>query len=124
MTVRIKALDLRNLDNEKYEVVVIEEVEAPFVPNATALMQNFPNPFNPSTTLSFDVAQAGNVTIQVYDVSGRLVVTLLNAHKEIGRHRVEWNGKNASGSLVPSGIYFYRMRAAGFEVTKKMILVR
>jgi hypothetical protein len=123
-TVRIKVLDLRNLDNVKYEVVVTEEVEAPFVPNATALMQNFPNPFNPSTTLAFDVAQAGNVTIQVYDVSGRLVVTLLNAHKEIGRHRVEWNGKNASGSLVPSGIYFYRMRAAGFEVTKKMILVR
>jgi hypothetical protein len=123
-TVRIKVLDLRNLDNEKCEVVVTEEVEAPFVPNATALMQNFPNPFNPSTTLAFDVAQAGNVTIQVYDVSGRLVATLLNAHKEIGRHRVDWNGKNASGSLVPSGIYFYRMRAAGFEVTKKMILVR
>jgi hypothetical protein len=123
-TVRIKSIDIRNLDNNKKEIVVTEEVEAPFVPKAAALMQNFPNPFNPSTTLAFDVAQAGNVTIQVYDVSGRLVVTLLNAHKEIGRHRVEWNGKNASGSLVPSGIYFYRMRAAGFEVTKKMILVR
>jgi hypothetical protein len=123
-TVRIKALDLRNLDNEKCEVVATEEVEAPFVPKATALMQNFPNPFNPSTTLAFDVALAGNVTIQIYDVSGRLVATPLNAHKEIGRHRIEWNGKNANGSLVPSGIYFYRMRAAGFEATKKMILVR
>jgi parallel beta-helix repeat protein len=123
-TVRIKALDLRNLDNEKYEVVVTEEVETPFAPNATALMQNFPNPFNPSTTLTFDVAKAGNVTIQVYDVSGRLVATLLNAYKEIGRHRVEWNGRNANGSLVPSGIYFYRMKAAGYDATKKMILVR
>ena len=100
------------------------EVETPFVPAATALMQNFPNPFNPSTTLAFDVAQAGNVTIQVYDVSGRLVATLLDSHKEIGSHRVEWNGKNTSGSLVPSGMYFYRMKTAGFEVTKKMILVR
>ena len=84
-TVRIKVLDLRNLDNEKYEIVVTEEVETPFVPAATALMQNFPNPFNPSTTLAFDVAQAGNVTIQIYDVSGRLVATLLDSHKEIGR---------------------------------------
>ncbi len=123
-TVRIKAIDLRNLDNEKVDVVVSDEVEAPFVPTATALMQNFPNPFNPSTTITFDVAKAGNVTIQVYDVSGRLVVALLNAHQEVGRHRVEWNGKNANGSLMPSGIYFYRMRAAGYEVTKKMILVR
>jgi hypothetical protein len=124
VVVRFKAIDLRNLDNNKKEIIVADEHEAPFVPTATALMQNFPNPFNPSTTLTFDVAQAGNVSIQVYDVSGRLLATLLNSYKEIGRHRVEWNGKNANGSLVPSGIYFYRMRAAGFEVTKKMILVR
>ena len=124
VVVRFKAIDLRNLDNNKNEIVVVDEHEAPFIPKATALMQNFPNPFNPTTTLSFDVAQAGNVTIQIYDVSGRLVATLLNAHKEIGRHRVEWNGKDTNGSLVPSGIYFYRMRAVGFEATKKMILVR
>jgi hypothetical protein len=124
VVVRFKSIDLRNLDNNKNEIVVIEDVETPFVPTATALMQNFPNPFNPSTTLTFDVAQAGNVTIQIYDVSGRLVATPLNAHKEIGRHGVEWNGKDTNGSLVPSGIYFYRMRAASFEATKKMILVR
>jgi hypothetical protein len=124
VVVRFKAIDIRNLDNNKKEIVVAEEVEAPFVPKAAALMQNFPNPFNPSTTLTFDVAQAGNVTIQIYDVSGRLVATLLNSYKEIGRHRVEWNGKNVSGSLVPSGIYFYRMRSAGYEATKKMLLVR
>ncbi|MGD1049309.1 MAG: FlgD immunoglobulin-like domain containing protein, partial [Candidatus Krumholzibacteriaceae bacterium] len=68
--------------------------------------------------------QTGNVTIQIYDVSGRLVTTLLNARVAVGRHTVEWNGKNANGSLVPSGIYFYRMQTAGYEATRKMILVR
>jgi hypothetical protein len=122
--VTIKTVDLRNVDNEKTEINAPEQHETPFVPKATALMQNFPNPFNPVTTLTFDVAQTGNVTIAVYDVSGRLLVTLLNARVEVGRHTVEWNGKNANGSLVPSGIYFYRMKTAGYEATKKMILVR
>jgi hypothetical protein len=122
--VRFTAIDLRNLDNRKTDVVMADKYEAPFVPKATALMQNFPNPFNPTTVLTYDVATGGQVTIQVFDVSGRLIRTLLNARKEIGRHQVEWNGKDASGSTVPSGIYFYRMKTSGFDVTKKMILVR
>jgi hypothetical protein len=123
-SVKIKAVDLRNMDNERTEIVSGDEYETPFVPTTTALMQNFPNPFNPTTTLTFDVARAGNVTIQIYDVSGRLIATMLNAPKAIGRHQVEWNGKDASGSSMPSGIYFYRMKTAGYEATKKMILIR
>jgi hypothetical protein len=123
-SVKIKAVDLRNMDNERTEIVSGDEYETPFVPTTTALMQNFPNPFNPTTTLTFDVAQSGNVTIQIYDVSGRLVATVLNAWKAIGRHQVEWNGKDASGSSMPSGIYFYRMKTAGYEATRKMILLR
>ncbi len=124
VVVRFKAIDLRNLDNKRTEVAVTYKYEAPFVPKATALMQNFPNPFNPTTVLTYDVASAGQVTIRVFDVSGRLIRTLLDARKEIGRHQVEWNGKNASGSMVPSGIYFYRMRTSGFDATRKMILLR
>jgi hypothetical protein len=122
--VRIKGIDLRNVDNEKTEIAGEGEYETPFVPTATALMQNFPNPFNPSTTLAFDMAQAGHVTIQIYSVSGRLIRTLINERRDAGRHSVEWNGMDASGSSVPSGIYFYRMKASGYEATKKMILVR
>jgi hypothetical protein len=122
--VTIKSADLRDVENESTEINVTGGYETPFVPKATALMQNFPNPFNPTTTLTFDVAQAGNVTIAIYDVSGRLVATLLDARVDVGRRHVEWNGTDASGSLVPSGIYFYRMKAAGFEATRKMILVR
>jgi hypothetical protein len=122
--VTIKAVDLRNVDNERTEIASNDGYETPFVPKATALMQNFPNPFNPMTTLAFDMAQAGSVTIKIYDVSGRLVATVLNAQKAIGRHTIEWNGKDANGSNVPSGIYFYRMKTAGYEATKKMILLR
>jgi hypothetical protein len=122
--VRFKTIDLRNLDNKNTEVVVADKYEAPFVPKATALMQNFPNPFNPTTVLTYDMASAGQVTIQVFDVSGRLIRTLLDARAELGRHQVAWDGKDASGSSVPSGIYFYRMKTSGFDATKKMILVR
>jgi uncharacterized protein (DUF362 family) len=122
--VRFKAIDLRNLDNKNTDVVVADKYEAPFVPKATALMQNFPNPFNPTTVLTYDVASAGQVTIQVFDVSGRLIRMLLDVHKEVGRHQVAWDGKDASGSAVPSGIYFYRMKTSGFDATRKMILLR
>ncbi len=122
--VRIDAIDLRDLANAKTELVAAEEYEAPFVPTATALMQNFPNPFNPVTMITFDLTAAGRVRIDIYDVSGRLLATPVDAAKVAGRHQVEWNGKDASGSLVPSGIYFYRMKTAGYEATKKMILVR
>lgn len=124
LVVRLEKADLRNLDNGKTELVVAGNYEAPFVPKATALMQNYPNPFNPATTLTFDVSQAGNVTIQLYDVSGRLVASLLDGHKDVGRHHVAWNGKDSRGSSMPSGIYFCRMTAPGFKATMKMILVR
>ncbi|MGD1047642.1 MAG: FlgD immunoglobulin-like domain containing protein, partial [Candidatus Krumholzibacteriaceae bacterium] len=122
--VTVTELDLRDLRNDKFEVIAIAQYETPFIPKASALLQNYPNPFNPATELAFDLASAGHVTIQIFDVTGRLVVTLVNARVEAGRHRVVWNGQDARGSAVPSGIYFYRMRASGYEATRKMILVR
>jgi hypothetical protein len=122
--VRIKAIDLRNVNNERTEVAGEGEYETPFMPAATALMQNFPNPFNPSTTLVFDMVQAGHVTIKIYNVTGRLIRTLVDGRHDAGRHHVEWNGIDANGSSVPSGIYFYQMRTSGYEATRKMILVR
>jgi hypothetical protein len=122
--VRIEMIDMRDLDNAKTEIGSVEEHEAPFVPQATALLQNFPNPFNPVTTITFDLTAAVHVRLDVFDVSGRLLATPVDAARGAGRHRVEWNGRDASGSLVPSGIYFYRMKTAGFGATRKMILVR
>ncbi|MGD1047645.1 MAG: LamG-like jellyroll fold domain-containing protein [Candidatus Krumholzibacteriaceae bacterium] len=122
--VRIKLIDLRDVDNARCEITSGEEYDAPFVPKATALMQNFPNPFNPSTVLTFDLVSPAHVTIQIFDVSGRLLRTLLDERQDAGRHHVEWNGINGNGSSVPSGIYFYRMQTQGYSATKKMIIIR
>ncbi|HWP82394.1 MAG TPA: T9SS type A sorting domain-containing protein, partial [Bacteroidota bacterium] len=82
-------------------------------------LANFPNPFNPSTTIQFKVTNPGKVSLKVYDVLGREVATLVNEHKEAGLHAVQWD----AGSL-PSGMYFYRLEANGKSYVQKMLLVR
>ena len=90
-----------------------------------ALSQNFPNPFNPTTTIHYDVkAGGGQVSLRVFDVSGRLVRTLVDGDQTEGARSIVWNGTNDRGQRVASGIYFYRMTATGFTETKKMVLLR
>ena len=96
------------------------------LPAATwALSQNFPNPFNPNTTIHYNVkAGGGQVSLRVFDVSGRVVRTLVNGSQTAGAKSVTWNGTNDAGQRVASGIYFYRMIAPDFTQTKKMVLLR
>jgi hypothetical protein len=82
------------------------------------LSQNYPNPFNPSTTIEFDLPKASDVRIEVYNIAGQKIQTLLNERMPAGSHRVEFD---ASG--FASGIYYYRVEAGGFVEVKKMILV-
>jgi M6 family metalloprotease-like protein len=92
---------------------------------AFALSQNFPNPFNPATTIQYSVAEGdGMVSLAVYDVGGRLVRTLVDGRQTGGSKSVTWNGTNDRGQRVSSGIYFYRMIAPGFSQTRKMVLLR
>ena len=93
-------------------------------PAATYLAQNYPNPFNPLTTIEFNLSADGDVLLQVFDLRGSLVRTLEDSRLREGRHTVEWNGTNEAGSPVSSGIYFYRLRSGGEDITKKMILLR
>ena len=89
------------------------------------LYQNFPNPFNPSTTIRYDVpAGSGAVTLKVFDVAGRLVKTLVNGKPAAGPERIDWDGTNAKGHGVSTGVYFYRLEASGFSQTRKMLLVK
>jgi predicted outer membrane repeat protein len=89
-----------------------------------SLHQNFPNPFNPSTTISYYLPEAAPVTLAVYDVSGRRIADLVGRIEKKGRHSVTWNGSDGTGGSIASGIYFYRLTAGKETVSKKMILLR
>ena len=88
------------------------------------LLQNSPNPFNPSTIIKFYIPNKSNVTIKIYDMLGRQVTTLFNKLTSSGYHNVYWNGKDSRGENVSSGVYLYRLTAGSFTETKKMNLLK
>ena len=90
----------------------------------TRLLTASPNPFNPATTIRFDLAAPGHVTLAVYDVGGRLVRILVDRPMAAGPHEAIWDGRSAAGSVSASGVYFYRLTAPGFDETRKMVLLR
>lgn len=96
----------------------------PLLPEKVTLYQNFPNPFNPSTIISYEVATAGNVALVIYDVLGRKVHTLINERQAAGRYEVVWNGRDFRGQPVGSGIYIYRIEADGIAQNRRMLLLR
>jgi hypothetical protein len=85
---------------------------------------NYPNPFNPSTTISYELPESGDISIKVYDVTGALVTELVHAKKSAGSYSVKWNGKTASGVQATSGVYIYSMRCNGKIKSGKMILMK
>jgi len=85
-------------------------------------MQNFPNPFNPSTTIRFNSPTNQEVTLKVYDAQGKEVALLLNRSLSAGSYEVEWNGQDKFGMPMASGIYFCRVTAGNSQKTIKMIL--
>ena len=94
------------------------------IPEKAELMQNSPNPFNPSTSIKFFIPNQSDVTIKVYDLLGREVTTLLNKNVSEGFYIVFWNGKDKFGNNASSGVYLYRLTAGSFAESKKMILVK
>jgi len=88
------------------------------------LNQNFPNPFNPETTISFDMPKAGNAKLDVFNVKGQLVKNLFNGNAPYGKTNLVWNGTDNSGKNVPSGLYFYRLSTNGRSETRKMMLMK
>ncbi len=94
------------------------------IPTAYGLSQNFPNPFNPMTTIIVDVPQRGNVRLVIYTMVGQEVATLMDGEYAAGRYEVTWKGRDGFGVQVASGVYLYRLEAGTFSSTKKMILLR
>lgn len=95
------------------------------IPSEFALYQNYPNPFNPSTTIRFALRETGKVTVNIYDIQGRLIKSLVNnSEKSAGTYEVNWDGTDSNGNKVTSGIYFTRMSTGSFHQTQKMILMK
>jgi len=103
-----------------YKLIITEAMsENSNAPGHYTLWQNYPNPFNPSTTIEFTLPKISNVRIEVYNIAGQKVKTLVNKKLQAGNHQVEYNAENFS-----SGVYFYRIEAGEFQDVKKMILLR
>jgi len=89
------------------------------IPYTFTLFANYPNPFNPTTTIKFSVPGTHFVTLQVFDMLGREIETLVNEEKSVGNYELKFDGSN-----LTSGIYFYRLQAGNFVETKKLILLK
>ena len=107
------------LVGEKYHWVSVTDIPAEF-----KLSQNYPNPFNPVTNIEFELPEAEELSLKVYDIRGSLVATLADGHRDAGKYQVVWNAKNMKGAPVASGIYLLKMTAGEFTATKKMTLLR
>ncbi len=102
----------------------VESAVSDEIPLRPYLESNYPNPFNPSTTISFGLTRPGPVDLAVFDVSGRRLVTLVHEAYPAGRHEVVWLGRDKAGKQVASGLYFYRLLTDEITDIKKMMLVK
>ena len=100
-------------------ILDVYEKEEKIIPREFSLYQNYPNPFNPETAIEFDIPEVTDVKLEVYDVLGRKVKTILDDRLEVGRYRVRFDGGD-----LPSGVYFYSLITNKFSSVKKMVLVK
>ncbi|MCX6827698.1 MAG: SBBP repeat-containing protein [candidate division Zixibacteria bacterium] len=96
----------------------------PTLPQTYQLLQNYPNPFNPVTTIDYSLARRAQVTIDIFNIRGQKVRTLVNETKSAGSYRIDWDGNNDTGDPVSTGIYLYRFKAGDVSQTKKMLLMK
>ncbi|MGA3287300.1 MAG: T9SS type A sorting domain-containing protein [Bacteroidota bacterium] len=113
----VKSIVMTNAGNKKSGTASVDESALKIT--GFALCQNFPNPFNPSTTINFEIPKSGVVSLKVYDIYGREIATLVEGIKSAGSHTAEFNGSNLS-----SGVYFARLRSNSFSQTVKLILAK
>ena len=108
-------------------ILFLEQLLVALTPKETALLHNFPNPFNPETWIPYDLAKDAEVTLHIYAVNGTLVRTLALGHQPAGMYQnrsraAYWDGRNEFGESVASGIYFYSLTADDFSATGKMLI--
>ncbi len=101
------------------QILGVRELPTKDLPTAFALEQNFPNPFNPTTTIEFSLHKSSHVTLNIFDLLGRVVAALVNEELNAGHFNVKWDARN-----IPSGTYFYQLRAGDFVANRKLVLLR
>ncbi len=124
------ALALSSFDNELWGHLMkavgtsssVEDINN--VPSQFKLEQNYPNPFNPSTVISYKIQATSDVTLKVYDILGREVATLVNEYQQPGKYSVQFNAETRRGESLPSGVYFYQLKAVSFTEIKKLVLMK
>ena len=94
------------------------------IPLTYELKQNYPNPFNPKTTIEFTLPHKSHVRLEIFNILGQRVRTLINDDLVQGRHRTIWDGRNDQGDIMPSGIYIYRLKSPEYAISKRMLLIR
>jgi len=117
----------RGVANDDVDVSITVTSGAPEptdLPNMSMLVKNYPNPFNPTTTLGYAVARSGQVCIRIYDMRGLVVDTLVNEPKSPGFYSVVWDGTNAAGLRLASGVYVARLTTEDQTDTHRMTLVK
>jgi hypothetical protein len=123
-SIEFESASLRGAENEDLDADLAGYGSGDEIPTVFRLVQNAPNPFNPLTTIAYEVPQASAVTITVYDVSGRVVTTLVDGTVDPGRHSVVWDGRNDCGESVGSGVYFCTMDTPDYHGSHKMVLMK
>ncbi len=109
----------------EWETWVTDVKDEPGIVTTYTLEQNYPNPFNPTTRIDYTLPRAARVTLAIYNAIGQEVVRLVNNEgKPAGTHGVQWNGKDASGRTISSGVYFYRLQTPDAQITRKMTLIK
>jgi hypothetical protein len=121
--VQLTVRSARNSNN--VPIVARKKVgEGESVPTTFTLSQNYPNPFNPLTTIEYELPMPGNVTLEIFNVIGERVATLVNDVQEAGFYRVQWNGRDGNNIPVATGMYLYRVRSGEHVAVKKMLLLK
>jgi alpha-tubulin suppressor-like RCC1 family protein len=123
---KVSAVDVHG-NESPFALLSPEDVagdETPETPAVNFLAQNFPNPFNPVTTIRFGLKAPAHVSLRVYDAAGRIVRVLVDEPRPAGRYEAAWDGRGRAGRQIASGIYFYRIEAGEYAEMKKMVLLR
>jgi hypothetical protein len=103
---------------------IVVNTDDPVITPVKIQLTNYPNPFNPNTTIAYNVTKQGQISLTIYNIKGQKVRNLVNETKPVGNYQVNWDGTSDNGKKVVSGVYFYHLESSGVSVTRKMVMLK